>query len=208
MRHGEETMIENVKHCLSACSNQLEEGCRKAIEEIERGGMKFGEECNFWRIARKGIGNYGKDYFQRAVVWHKGALANRPDESLYPSTFQDSEGQLLDGNSNYTLTFAKGQLPPVSQFWSLTMYIFSNAFLHDNEINRYSIGDRTENLVYNEDGSLTIYIQNKAPNNPDEKANWLPSPAEKFFIVLRLYGPSQDVIDGSWEPPAVKKYDK
>lgn len=202
---GEEKNVDAIHACMSARSEQLEAGCNLALEEIALGGMEFGEDCNFWRIARKGIGNYGNDYFQRSVVWHKGALANRPDESLYPSTFQDSTGQLLDGNAAYTLTFPKGSLPPVSQFWSLTMYLFRNAFLHDNEIDRYSIGDRTENLAHNADGSMTIYIQNKAPANPNERANWLPAPAEKFFLVLRLYGPSQEVIDGSWVPPTVEK---
>lgn len=203
----------NIEPNILLSSNQLKEipddilteACDNAKKIINEGGLKFGESSNFWRVARKGIGNYANDYLQRSVVWHKGALANQPEESLYPSTFQDSTGQFLDGNFNYELKFTKNELPPVSQFWSLTMYLFKNAFLVDNEIDRYSIGDRTKRLVYSEDGSLTIYIQNKRPKDENKIANWLPSPTEKFYMTLRLYGPSEDAICGKWLPPVVTR---
>ncbi|MCI9976082.1 DUF1254 domain-containing protein [Clostridioides difficile] len=183
----------------------LNEACNSAKKLINEGGLAFGESHNFWRVARKGIGNYGEDYLQRSVVWHKGALANQPEESLYPSTFQDSTGQFLDGNFDYEIKFNKNELPPVSQFWSLTMYLFKNAFLVDNEIDRYSIGDRTKGLFYDEDGSLTIYIQNKSPKDKNKISNWLPSPKDKFYMTLRLYGPSEDAILGKWLPPVVTR---
>lgn len=183
----------------------MKEACDEARKVIDECGMQFGEACNGWRIARKGIGNYGTDYLQRSVVWFKGALANQPEESLYPSTFQDGTGELLDGLNEYRLSFTKEELPPVSQFWSLTMYRFSDAFLVDNEINRYSIGDRTKGIVYDEDGGLTIYIRHMCPQEKEKKANWLPAPKEKFYLTLRLYGPSEDAIQGRWLPPAMIK---
>lgn len=202
---NEVKILEKIEEIKNTSEEIVNDACNEAKKQIDEGGMRFGEEVNFWRIARKGIGNYGSDYIQRSVVWYKGALANQPVESLYPSTFQDSNGQFLDGNSYYKLIFTKESLPPVSQFWSLTMYIFRNAFLYDNEINRYSIGDRTEGLRYEEDGSLIIYIQNEMPSNPKEKSNWLPAPAEKFYMSLRLYGPDKSAIDGTWQPPAIEK---
>lgn len=197
---------EIVKDILAISSQDIdEEECKKVLQLVDESGKEFGEEVNYWRIARKGIGNYGNDYFQRAVVWFKGALANQPEESLYPSTFQDSEGNLLDGHYCYRLTFSNEDMPPVSQFWSLTMYIFENGFLAENEINRYSIGDRTANIHYEKDGSLVIYIQNQKPTNEYEQANWLPAPLGKFYMTLRLYGPSEAAVLGKWQPPAVKK---
>ncbi|UDN59029.1 DUF1254 domain-containing protein [Clostridioides sp. ES-S-0010-02] len=207
MPKNEKDILKEVKEINELPVEVIEEACSEAKKLIDEGGMRFGEEVNFWRIASKGIGNYGTDYLQRAVVWYKGALANQPQESLYPSTFQDSNGQMLDGNFDYRLTFTSVELPPVSQFWSLTMYIFRNAFLYDNQIDRYSIGDRTKGLIYEEDGSLTIYIQNKEPEIEEEKANWLPAPKEKFYMSLRLYGPDNCAIEGTWQPPAVKKVD-
>lgn len=183
----------------------VNDACISAREIIDQGGMHFGEEINHWRIARKNIGVYGTDYMQRSVVWFKGALANSPEESLYPSTFKDAQGNLLTGVNNYRIHFDKDQLPPVSQFWSLTMYRFSDALLIDNEINRYSIGDRTKGLHFDEEGGLTLYIQHLAPTNSVEKANWLPSPKESFYMTLRLYGPSEDAIQGVWAPPVIEK---
>lgn len=184
---------------------ELSAACNAAVKEIDQGGLQFGEQVNFWRIARTGIGNYNADYFQRAVVWFKGALANQPEESLYPSTFQDENGEYLDGCHSYKLHFSKDSIPPVSQFWSLTMYLFQNALLVNNEIDRYSIGDRTEGLHYDEHGGLTIYIQNSTPDSAKKRANWLPAPKERFLLTLRLYGPSEAAVRGIWKPAAVQK---
>ncbi|KPK46450.1 MAG: hypothetical protein AMK74_00125 [Nitrospira bacterium SM23_35] len=41
-------------------------------------------------------------------------------------------------------------------------------------INRYSIGDPTNGLKYDEDGALTVYIQNASPGK-DKESNWLPA---------------------------------
>lgn len=199
---GPEGKIERLKEIPEKI---IKDACEGAIEMIDQGGMHFGEEVNHWRIARKNIGIYGNDYMQRSVVWFKGALANTPEESLYPSTFKDSHGNLLSGEHNYRIHFDKNQLPPVSQFWSLTMYRFSDAFLIENKIDRYSIGDRTKDLYYDSHGGLTIYIQHQEPEDEKEKLNWLPSPNEAFYMTLRLYGPSKEAIQGKWIPPIVEK---
>ncbi len=101
--------------------------------------------------------------------------------------------------------FPKGQLPPVHGFWSLTMYD-SDFFFVANPINRYSISPR-QNLKANPDGSVDLYIQNELPG-PDKELNWLPAPAGKFQLMLRLYWPSEhnpSILNGSWKIPAVKK---
>jgi hypothetical protein len=60
-------------------------------------------------------------------------------------------------------------------------------------------------MNYGEDGSLTIYIQQESPGK-DNEANWLPAPeGEIGFLALRLYVPRKQVVDGSWEPPPVKR---
>jgi hypothetical protein len=49
-------------------------------------------------------------------------------------------------------------------------------------------------------------VQAASPGK-DKEANWLPAPKGKFALVLRLYDPSNtppSILDGSWEPPAVK----
>jgi hypothetical protein len=42
---------------------------------------------------------------------------NRPEETKY--IYTDGEGQPLEGRNAYTITFAKGETPPVRGFWSL-----------------------------------------------------------------------------------------
>jgi len=97
------------------------------------------------------------------------------------------------------LRFPKNELPPVNGFWSLTMYD-SQMFQVANPINRYAIGDRDE-LAFNEDDSLTLYIQCESPGK-DKESNWLPTPPSGGFIpILRLYGPKQAVTVGRWDPP-------
>ena len=66
----------------------------------------------------------------------------------------------------------------------------TNFQLVENEINRYSIGDRNPELKYNDDGSLTIYIQSQAPQG--HEGNWLPSPGKGLFrINYRIYLPDE-----------------
>jgi hypothetical protein len=97
-----------------------------------------------------------------------------------------------------------GQLPPARGFWSLTMYD-SGFFFVANPINRYSISAR-QNLKANTDGSVDLYIQKDSPG-PDKESNWLPAPAGKFQLMLRLYWPNENdpsILDGTWNIPAVQ----
>jgi hypothetical protein len=78
-------------------------------------------------------------------------------------------------------------------------------FFVDNPLNRYTVSPRND-LKYNADGSLDLFIQNESPGK-DKEANWLPAPKEKFILMMRLYWPKErdpSIIDGTWKPPAVK----
>jgi len=62
----------------------------------------------------------------------------------------------------------------------------------------------SESLIY---GSLTLYIQKDSPG-ADKEANWLPAPAGKFILMMRMYWPDESppsIIDGTWTPPAAIK---
>jgi hypothetical protein len=143
------------------------------------------------------IGAYGVDYEQRAAIAYFGLGANTREDAVYPMTRVDSMGNSLHGAHRYVLHFDKGRTPPVNAFWSITMY-------NDraNPIHRFAIGDR-DDLRYNADGSLDIYIQAAFPGR-ERESNWLPAPAGLFNLILRLYWPKQDVLDGVWQPPAVQ----
>ena len=129
--------------------------------------------------------------------------------SVYPTTYVDGAGAKLDGTNGYTLTFAKGALPPVNAlgFWSITMYQIDNGlWFYPNKLNRLTLSTRNT-FDYNDDGSLTLYFQNESPGAAKE-ANWLPAPAAPFAMTMRLYWPNKEapsILNGTWGPPAVVK---
>ena len=111
-------------------------------------------------------GIYDTDYLMRAFITAIGLGANRPQDAVYPTSTKDGSDKLYNGANNYVMRFAKGQLPPVQGFWSLTMYN-SDYFFVDNPINRYSISARG-NLKANPDGSTDLYIQKDSPGKDKE----------------------------------------
>jgi hypothetical protein len=162
------------------------------------------KDINGWGFTTK-TGIYGTDYLMRALVTAIGLGANRPQDAVYPTSLKDARRNDYDGANKYIMRFAKGELPPVEGFWSLTMYN-SQYFFVENPINRYSISPR-QDLKQNEDGSVDLYIQNESPG-ADKESNWLPAPKDKFILMLRMYWPDQSppsILDGSWTPPAVQK---
>ncbi|MFT3818978.1 MAG: DUF1254 domain-containing protein [Rubrivivax sp.] len=155
-----------------------------------------------WNISRGAYGSYGIEYMIRSYVAYRGLGALPAQEATYPALEADAEGRPLTGDSKYVLHFDKDQIPPVRAFWSLTMY-GPDLFFVDNPINRYAIGDR-DPLAFNADGSLDLYIQ-KDPPGKDKESNWLPAPAGRFDMTLRLYWPQPQALDGRWMPPALER---
>ncbi|QDT73545.1 DUF1254 domain-containing protein [Lacipirellula limnantheis] len=138
----------------------------------------------------------GTDYESRAVGAMIGIYGQNEAEAVYFSYQMDSEGNPLDGKKVYELEF--DQPPPVSQFWSLTMYNLPQRLLVDNSIDRYSVGDRTKGLVASEDGGISITLSHR---NPGDGKNWLPTPEGPFFMVMRMYGPDKSIANKEWPRP-------
>jgi hypothetical protein len=44
-----------------------------------------------------------------------------------------------------------------------------------------------------------MYIQNKSPGK-DKEANWLPAPNGPIYLVMRLYWPKEEALNGTWKP--------
>jgi hypothetical protein len=146
---------------------------------------------------------FGTDYFTRTAVAKSNIFVNSPNETKYYYQDLDMTGARLNGANHYTVTFAKGQTPPVNGFWSLTLYN-EHHFFAPNPIKRYSVGTKNKDLKISSDGSLTIYVQADEPIDPAQRANWLPAPKDRdFSLYIRAYWPKAEVMDGSWTPPAV-----
>jgi hypothetical protein len=59
------------------------------------------------------------------------------------------------------LHFGKDEIPPVTAFWSLTLYD-KEGFQVAHRLNRFALGDR-DPLKFNPDGSLDLFIQHENP---------------------------------------------
>lgn len=183
----------------------LEKAPASALPTIKQGLQGATHQVNGWQTRLTAMGTYGADYLSRARVAYGGLGANVVEDAVYPAVYVDEDGDTLQSDRNYVLHFPEGSLPPAKAFWSLAMYDERQLFT-DNPINRYSIGDR-DDLQFNEDGSLTLYIQRESPGKSKE-SNWLPTPAEgDFSMLLRIYWPEREVLEGRWNPPPVSKAD-
>jgi hypothetical protein len=157
---------------------------------------------NYWTTQNNGAA-FGTDYFTRAAAGKSNIFVNAPRETKYFYQDLDGRGETLNGNHDYTVTFAKGLLPAVRGFWSLTLYN-QHHFFSPNELKRYSVGTKNKTLVTAADGSLTIYVQATPPAG-EKRANWLPAPKETFSLYIRCYWPEDSVLNGTWTPPIVTK---
>jgi hypothetical protein len=202
----------------SALAAGYEHG-RALIEKVLHSGGAS-PEVNGWKLTFHAF-DYNLDYFrtgalddprftitdpkmriiERAAAAAGGLWGNHAYEAAYIMTYIDDQGEQLTGSRTYTLHL--DPTPPVGAFWSLTMYDVPNFFMVENPIRRYSIGDRTQGIVYEPDGSLTITISHSEPADPTARANWLPSPAGDFRPVLRMYEPGEAVLDRSYEVPSI-----
>jgi len=157
---------------------------------------------NGWSMNTDTIGVYGNYYLKRAIVTQWGLGANLPQDAIYPTNLGDETGKPLDGANKYTLHFEKGQTPPVSAFWSVTLYD-AEGFQVANPLNRFNLSSWMP-LKDNADGSLDLYFQNESPG-ADKEANWLPAPKSEFNLLMRLYAPHSEALTGKWNPPPVER---
>jgi hypothetical protein len=166
--------------------------------------VNFSTFMGNWMYYGDPIAEWGTDYPYRALIAQIALGANPTYVAIYPGVTDDSQNQQLSGNYKYKLHFDEGMLPPVKKpgFWSITAY-GPDTFLIPNEINRYCINDRS-NVTYNQDGSLDILLQAEAPAGEMEN-NWLPVGTRNFHLIMRLYLPDMDQINGTWKIPEIVK---
>lgn len=183
-----------------AVADALRDVPRTGVEKIVTHFKQAGTAENGW-VFSLNTGQYGTDYLQRATITYFGLGANRPEDAVYPTSDVDGKGTPYDGGkNNYVMHFPAGQTPPANGFWSLTMYD-ADYFFYDNPLNKYTVSPRND-LKYNADGSLDLYIQHASPGK-DREANWLPAPADRFVLMLRMYWPKDAVLTGAWTVPPV-----
>lgn len=191
---------------------KLSPGAQQALKAVPK--TAFAKIMGYFKDAGKNengfvfttkTGIYGTDYLNRALITAIGLGANRPQDAVYPTSEVDAAGKPYSSANKYVMHFDKGQMPPVNGFWSLTMYD-AQYFFVANPLNRYTLSARNK-FKKNADGSVDLYLQNGNPGTGKE-SNWLPAPADKFILMLRLYWPKEtppSLLDGTWTIPGVKQ---
>jgi len=179
----------------------IEDGRADAWHELDE-LAKRGAKGEITSADLVGTRNYLKNnYLYRARATISGIWGNAKEEALYPIYI----GPQFDGRNRYILRFAPNRLPPVNAFWSLTMYNLPARLLVANPLNRYLINSpMLPALKKDADGGVTLHVQHESPGK-DGEPNWLPAPEGPFLMVMRLYWPKKEVLDGTWKQPPLER---
>ncbi|MBQ7432607.1 MAG: DUF1254 domain-containing protein [Lachnospiraceae bacterium] len=170
----------------------------------EMANTKTAHEQNHW-VYTLNLKTDTVNYRERAYAFQWGPMPNPPEAAIYPTTFQDRDGDPISGNLKYVIHFENGNLPAVKKYgyWSISAYTRKGLYLIDNEIDRYKIGSE-DDLIFHENGSLDLYIQKERPKG-EKQRNWLPIDGEEVLLFFRIYLPETNVLHGEWKPPYVEK---
>jgi hypothetical protein len=138
----------------------------------------------------------GADHVARAAAAHVGGATDPPADAVLARIDTDADGRPLSGSHRYRLRFAPDASPPVHGFWEVTSW-------GGTPPRARSTGD-LHGLVLDRDGSLSLHIQ-RTPPPREHRSNWLPTPAGRFGLMLRLNWPGEAALAPDWSPPPVRR---
>ena len=157
-----------------------------------------------WMTATEGILALDTriNFFTNYYSISPGMISQTPGlGAKYMIGLTDSSDAWLSGGANYQL-----KLPPnvpAANFWSVTLYEAENSSGLANGQPFPSLGSR-DKPAQEADGSTVLYLSPTAPAG--KEANWLRTvPGRGYFAILRLYGPKEEAINGSWKPGDIEK---
>lgn len=148
-------------------------------------------------------GKGGRNLDARTMFFY-GATVNTPAMALkmigkgsqYGLCGEDKNGNYLDGAKNYRLVVPANV--PAKDFWSVVLYDPQTRSELQTGQTFPSRNNKRDKLVYNDDGSCTLYFGPEAPAG--KEANWVQTvPGKGWFTLFRLYGPLEPWFDQSWK---------
>ena len=158
---------------------------------------------NGWIVIPKDFANYGTDYKTRAGIALIGLGGIRPQDVVYPTAFEDGDGKPLDGANRYVLHFDKGQSrPPTPPGRCRCTTRRATTCRTRSTATTWPRGCRS---------CTTPTARSTSTSRPrrrvtKKEANWLPAPASgPFSLTVRIYWPTEAVLDGAYNLPPVKK---
>jgi hypothetical protein len=187
--------------------NTFSPAVRSAMEEFGRSDVpataKMYAEKGMNQRSRALQCRYGTAYFERYYQIFGGLGGNLPEDAVYFWLTLDTNGAKLSGNNTYRVHFEASQIPKSKAFWSLTLYDKDFYLAKNVPLNRH-VRNSNSGMKLGPDGSLDILLQAESPGQ-DKEDNWLPTPRDEFFTILRVYWPGSDFLTGKWVEPKVLK---
>jgi len=180
----------------------LNAGFQAGVAAVQRALTDNVVNMNGWKAVRNS-GKVKTPWLARAMMTH--AAWGEPDRNV-PRTSAvltiDADNVPLDGKNAYTLTVKLDNLPPVTEFWSISIQNQDGSFVR-NDLDRYAINSfmLTQKQLHIENGRLVIYLQRQKPADPNQLKNWLPAPNGPFRLRATFYGPKWALVDGSYKMP-------
>ena len=144
----------------------------------------------------------GPDYLNRAARIRLTPHTALPQDHLLLATSRDCTEEFLHGSRRYSIRFEASAMPPADALWSLSAVDMTGRMMARKP--GRSIGSHRD-LHYNLDGSLDILIQSTRSRRSARNTNWLQCPQGKFTLVLELFSPRSEVLQGHWTPPQVER---
>ena len=140
-------------------------------------------------------GNY--DWRARAQTFHWAIWAPKHlgAETFYLIGQKDSSGNVLKSTETYELLVPAEV--PAKQFWSITVYEFETGGTFFDDVPKVALSSKNEDLVYNQDGSVTITVGSDLPQGRPA-ANYVPTAGNgHWFALFRWYGPLPELMPNS-----------
>jgi hypothetical protein len=190
---------------------QMARAVRNAQGIIATSWLTHTIDASDW-IYYSNAAQFGTDYLARDAVAEYAYGINNPAAATYYFAYDDACGATLNAHTAYRITFSKAEIPDAERFWSMTAYApRAVSLIRWPGIRPFppmakAVAGYTPGLVTSPNGSITIYIQRKAPAQRSLYPNWLPTTAKgPFALWLRVYGPTGNTaLDKHYVPPPLR----
>jgi hypothetical protein len=182
----------------------------------ERNEAEFLYEDSYWKrgypgknyqfLKDEGIG--GRNFDARTMFYYF-ATVNTPmmaikligKGSQYAWGYLDAKGNYLNGGKSYKINIPKN--PPAEKFWSMCVYDPQTRSELQTGQPYPSRQSQRDKMIVNNDGSIDLYYGPEAPVG--KEANWTQTvPGKGWFVVLRLYSPTEVWYDKTWRPGEIE----
>jgi hypothetical protein len=142
------------------------------------------------------------DYLQRAARIRLAPHTAQPADHMIFKTSRDSSGEFLHGAGHYSIRFDADSMPPTDTLWTISAIDLAGRLVARKP--GRSIGNHRE-LIRNIDGSLTIHVESTKSRRSAPGMNWLQCPQGRFNLVLELFSPNGEALQGKWIPPLIER---